>query len=291
MEQVVLTNQTVRGESLKVVYLPHQGMNLISYSKGSTQVIAQSTRDQFEERFAGLGALIGPHFHHRHLATLPPVPNEPLFPHIARVRAKGTQEPFSHGIGRYAPWKYQATSSSISAQLSGEDEWNGSTLEALEGQSFTMNYRAELTPEGLHIRMDVVSGSDSVVGLHYYYDLPGGAGYVRAKVGDSYNDSGAFKPLPGPMPYTADDHQLVFDLKAAADFGFLPFPDPLTAQVELETAHYQLRIQTRNVSEENSWQLYHPAGSAFVCIEPLSARNPRKAHLSVSGIDVLITIL
>jgi hypothetical protein len=100
MEQIILANKTSTGQNLQAIFLPEKGMNLISYKKDETEVIDQSTRNLFEERFAGLGALIGPHFHHRKTEVIPPIKDESLFPHIARLKAKGIQEPFSHGIDR-----------------------------------------------------------------------------------------------------------------------------------------------------------------------------------------------
>jgi len=116
---------------------------MISFKKGGLEIIDQSTQDQFKERFAGLGALIAPHFHRRRPESIPPIKDENLFPHIARVKAHGTQDPFSHGIGRYAPWKAEFTPTKVTAVLTGKDTWNGVPLSALEGQNFKMNFTAE----------------------------------------------------------------------------------------------------------------------------------------------------
>ena len=63
MNPVILSNKTSKGEVLQATFLPEKGMNMISYKKGTLEVIDQSTKNLFDERFAGLGALIGPHFH------------------------------------------------------------------------------------------------------------------------------------------------------------------------------------------------------------------------------------
>lgn len=173
MQPVVLRNTALSGAELTASFLPEQGMNLISYRKGNCEVIEQSTKNLFEERYAGLGALIGPHFYWRSDDLISKVPNESLFPHIARVKAKGAKDPFSHGIARYAPWEYLSTPSSISAHISGKSEWNGTPLSVLEGTDFKMAYEAVLTPHGLEIGMHVECDRPSVVGLHYYYALPG----------------------------------------------------------------------------------------------------------------------
>lgn len=264
-------------------------MNLISYKWGDIEVIDQSTLASFEERFAGLGALIGPHFHRRRKEVVPHIANEELFPHIARVKTKGIFDPFSHGIGRYAPWKTESTPTSVTAKLSGKDEWNGIALAALEGQNFTMQYQADLKPEGLSIKMSVVSDADSVIGIHYYYALPDGKGRVIAYVQNNMIDRNETKPIPSDWHYD-EQRRLVFDLDKDADFTFRPFPDSRKGAILLETTSYNLTTHYSCLCDENSWQLYHPAGASFVCIEPISSQDPRHPNLTVSSLEILLTV-
>jgi hypothetical protein len=289
MNPIVLTTQAANGKTLQATFLPEKGMNLISYKLGDVEVIDQSTQNLFEERFAGLGALIGPHFHHRRTETLPKIADESLFPHIARVKAKGVAEPFSHGIGRYAPWKATATETTISATLTGKDTWNGVALSALEGQNFTMRYRGELKPDGLHINLDVVSETDSVVGLHYYYALSKGGGKVIAGVQPEYIDQGEVKAIPATWDYD-DQHKLTFDLANAADYTFHPYPNPLQSNITLDAGAHKIVVSYLSPSQENSWQLYHPKEASFACIEPISAQDPRHPNLTVSSLQIRIEI-
>lgn len=287
---ITLKNTTVKGELLEATYLPEKGMNMISFKKGNLEVIDQSTKNLFEERFAGLGALIGPHFHHRKTETLPKVKDESLFPHIARVKAKGIQEPFSHGIARYAPWKAEAEESKIQAMLTGKDLWNGIPLAELEGQNFKMTFDAELLPDGLHIKLSVVSDRDSVVGIHYYYDLPNKKGNIISEVQKLIIDRNQKKSIPSDWNFN-EQHQLNYSLDGDADFTFFPFPDPIEASILLDTGLYRLRTNYTCQSQENSWQLYHPSGASFVCIEPLSAQDPRHPNLTVSSLSIHLQIL
>lgn len=288
MTKIVLRNTTAKGEPLEVTFLPEMGMNMISYKKGNIEIIDQSTNGLFEERFAGLGALIGPHFHRR--KVIPAVADETLFPHIARVKAKGVQEPFSHGIGRYAPWQAKSTETKVNAVLTGKDVWNGVPLATLEGQNFKLYFEAELFPHGLQIEMSVVSDTASIVGLHYYYHLPKGTGTVKAHVQKRYeNRERKFETIPSDWNFDSQ-HLLTLDLKHDYDDTFYPFPNPLEGKIWLDAIDYQLETTYTCQSQENSWQLWHPAGASFVCIEPLSAQDPRHPNLSVSSLRIHLEI-
>jgi hypothetical protein len=288
MEQIILTNKTSSGDNLKAIFLPEKGMNLISYKKNEIEVIDQSTLTLFEERYAGLGALIGPHFHHRKTDVIPPIKDESLFPHIARLKAKGIQEPFSHGIARYAPWKAEATSTEVKGVLTGKDTWNGVPLSSLEGQNFTMRFHAELLPEGLKLHLSVVSDADSLVGIHYYYHLPKGSGFVTSQVQQHYWNQ-EVKTIPQEW-LSKDLHGIKFDLAQSADYTFYPYPVPLEGNIILDALDYRLITRYVCPSQENAWQLYHPQGASFVCIEPISAQDPRHPNLTASSLEILLTI-
>jgi hypothetical protein len=289
---ILLKNFTPSGESLEATYLPEKGMNMISFKKAGFEVIDQSTQAIFDERFAGLGALIGPHFHRRNPQILPKLSEaqEQLFPHIARVKSKGVQDPFSHGIGRYAPWQAKATENQIHAQLTGKDLWNGIPLATLEGQQFTMKFDVILAPDGLHLDLSVVSDMDSVVGIHYYFLLPQSKGIVTSDVQPFYLDQNEKKALPKEWNFSSQ-HTLKYDLTTSTDYTFYPFPDPLKGKIHLDAENYQLNVKYTCQSQENCWQLYHPQGASFVCIEPLSAQNPRRPNLTASAIKIHLQIL
>lgn len=289
MNTIVLKNRTDTGEPLQATFLPDMGMNMISYKRGAREVIDQSTRPLFDERFAGLGALIGPHFHRRNPAILPPIADESLFPHIARVKAKGVADPFSHGIARYAPWKATATENTFTATLTGKDLWNGIPLSALEGQNFTINFRGEMSSTGLQLSLTVVSDTDSLMGIHYYYHLPQGRGSVISGIQKEYMDQTGRKPLPPDWPI--DGQQIMtFDLSQEADYTFFPYPNPREGVITLDAIDYRLVTSYSCASQENCWQLYHPKGASFVCMEPISSQDPRHPNLSVSSIDINLQI-
>ena len=250
----------------------------------------QSTRQDFERRFAGLGALIGPHFHRRKPHLIPKIDEEIKFPHIALCKEERRIDPFSHGIGRYAPWQAETTENSVRATLSGEDTWEGVSLSALEGQNFKMRFDVDLTPKGLQLELSVVSDTDSIVGIHYYYQLPNGWGNVVARVGRTYIVNNERKPLPADWDFNSEN-VLRYKLDQDTDFTFFSFPNPLAGEIALETETHKLITRYSSNSQENSWQLWHPKGASFVCIEPVSSQDPRHPNLSASSIKIHLQIL
>lgn len=290
MPPIVLEYQKKDGKRLQATFLPDKGMNLISYKVDELEIIDQSTRNLFEERYAGLGALIGPHFHRRKPESIPPLQNEERFPHIARVKAKGVQDPFSHGIARYAPWKAEATSQNVKAKLSGKDTWNDVPLSVLEGQNFNMQLEASLKEDGLFLNLSIVSDTASLVGIHYYYALPNGKGKVISEVQNQVRIEGVLKPIPQEWNFDSQQ-RLSFDLHQEADFTFRPFSNVLKGNILLETEKYSLRTRYECPCSENCWQLYHPQGASFVCIEPISSQDPRHPNLTVSSLEIHLEIL
>lgn len=285
---LVLKYPLSKESAYQATFLQGAGMNLCSFKRGDIEVIDQSTEPSFKERFAGLGPLIGPHFHRNPPHKVPHLTDTSLFPHIERCLAKGILDPFSHGIGRYAPWKAQFNENSIQAELSGKDQWNGIPLSQLEGQNFSMKMRASLSQAGLALDLSVVSDTDSLVGIHYYLHLPQGKGRVISKIKDTCYINGKVEKVPSEWGFNGSD--LRFELDKAADYTFFPSPNPLHSDIFLETENYRLKVSYQSICQENSWQLYHPVGSSFVCIEPVSAQDPRHPNLTVSSISIQLQI-
>lgn len=290
METILLENKTPDGKVLHATFAPENGMNLLSFKKDEVEIIDQNTKEAFEDHAAGLGPLIGPHFHIQKQELQGEIPDESKFPHIERMRVQGKTDPFTHGIARYAPWDYKSTSTKIQGKLQGKDKWSGVALSKLEGIDFTMTFSAELLPDGLHVAMSVECERPSIVGLHYYYALAEGKGLVKALVENEFNDMGNWKPLPEKW-WDKEAQCLVFDLSEEADYGFRPLSNDHSGRVMLETSNYQLRIGYQAENEEHSWQLYSPKDASFVCIEPLSAKNPRDVVQNSSKIKIHIEIL
>ena len=290
MDKRKLKNTSPTGEPLVATFLPEGGMNLCSYKLGDIEVMDQKTLPLYEERRAGLGALIGPHFHQRQ--EISTGFDEALFPQIAKGKAEGRKDPFSHGIARYVPWKYVASETQIKGRLSGDDLYKGVPLRVFEGQNFSMTFESRLLPNGLFIEYKVDSEKPSLVGLHYYYAFSG-KGVVHGAVQPTYRDQDGWKPLPEKWKNGKENH-LHFTLPQEADFGFLPekkTPNDHDYQIILDTEDYSLHIEYNTVSNsEISCQVYHPNKGTFVCIEPLSAKFPPQPKLNRSILEAKLEI-
>lgn len=273
MQTVVLKRKQIDGSTLQVSFVPEKGMNLVSLKKDQIELIEQSTTPLFEERCAGLGALIGPHFHHMKEQYIPKPCPENLFPHIPKIIAKGGKDYFSHGIARYVPWKYQVEEYKIFGKLSSVDLYENHPLAELEGLNFYMTYEAELLEDRLRIRISSNSDLFSVVGLHYYFSLPSN-GEINAQIHPYYYSAGEKKELPKKwLGKNGNLHLLIDD---ELDYGFIPKLQQGTGKVIYTNSSYRLELRiTPEEDSEVSFQVYHPLDAHFVCIEPISATNPR----------------
>ena len=283
--------KTNDGLLLKAIFNPDVGMNLMSYSLDEIEVMDQKTLPSFEERMAGMGALIGPHFHHRKDQDIPKLDLKNLFSFIEGFIEKGQKEFFSHGIARYVPWKYEGGEDYIDAHLLGSDTFKGYKLSEIEGQDFKLSFKAKLKPNGLFIDYSLTAEKPSVIGLHYYYSLPDLKGEVSSTVDSQYHHPDGWKPIPSNWLSSKDQLSFKLDKTLEADFGFRPMGNAHKSQIQLQTSTHKLCIHYEASSEENAWQLYHPKDVTYVCLEPVSAKNPREPTSSSAHLKVQIEIV
>ncbi len=261
MNRIKLTAQNEAGIPLEAIFEPEKGMNLSSFKKGGIEVIHE-----------GQGLLIGPSFGKR-----------PAY--LAQEN-----DPFVHGMARYASWKAESNENSLSAVLSGQDLYQDLPLSAWEGQNFKMRFAAHLGPKGLKLELSIVSETDSLTGIEYHYMLPHGKSRVISQVQNSYRQNGVLRPLPKEWGVDAQQ-RLTLDTGQAADYTFYPYPNPLHGEVLLETPEYRLVSRFFCESQENSWRLWHPTGAPFICIQPFSAQDPLHPNLTVNAIGIELEIL
>lgn len=274
---------------LQAAFDPEKGMNLTSFLWGGIELFDPLTRSDFDRRFAGFGALIGPHFYHRKDGDIPAIDVRALFPFTTEILKK-QKEPFSHGIARYVPWKFEGNSHQIEAHLHGNDIYKGVRLLELEGQDFELIFKANLKADGLHIEYSMACDKPSVIGLHYYYTLPNKRGLIRAKVNSEYHHPEGWKQIPKNWKQSESELCFKIDETVEADFGFRPIEGKSGALIQLLSDKYVLSVDYQTSHLENAWQLYHPKKASYVCIEPVSAKNPREATLMSAKINVLIRI-
>ena len=290
MKKVCLQHITKDKKLLEAVFSPSHGMNLLSLKKDGLELIDPNTTFDFEKRYGGLGPLIGPHFYHRKEDDIPRISDSSIFPHIQNLNASQKKDPLSHGIGRYCSWNFHETSTSITGHISGLDAHNKVTLASLEGFNFKMDFSCHLTNTGLDIDYHVISENHpSTIGLHYYFSLPEKKGFVTIPCKSKYNDMGNWKTIPNN--WLNKEKSLYFNLDEESDYGFLPNTDNNKGVAFLQTPSHNIKISYKANSSEHAFQLYHPKDATFVCIEPVSAQDPRKPSGTDHKLQVKIDIL
>ncbi len=286
METLVITGQTASKALIEAVFAPQKGMNMVSLKIAGRQLIDQSTKNLFEERSAGLGALIGPHFHHRLPGKIPFLKDPTLFSHLTVMKERGITEPFSHGIARYVPWKVLlAEKEGIKAELTGSMNFRGVLLKDLEGFDFQMTFEARIIEKGILIDLQISSEQPSVVGLHYYYHLQKGKGTVSSQIRGALREG----PLPSNIYFDPKTHIFVYNCDTPCDYGFEPYPHCKMGWINFSTGGFKTVVRYVTPTE-GSWQMWHPEKASFVCIEPLSAPDPRRPTAKVSGLITCIEV-
>lgn len=273
---ISLVNYCADGSVLKACFDPTHGMNLTSFLWKEHEILDLSTRALFEQRCAGLGALIGPHFHHRQPSHIVRDFPMDLFPHLKRL-SHDQLEPFSHGIARYVPWNYEASSTQVKAWIQGSDLHQGYPLKFFEGFDFSMRLDAILLSDGLLLDYTVEAQEPCVIGFHYYYPCYKDS-WVEALVKPFQRDKTGWQGIKDSW-FDTKTQKLQFCLNQEADLGFMPLQDINSScnTIILKHHNHKTLISFTSLNEdESSWQLYHPKDASYVCIEPLSALNPFK---------------
>ncbi len=285
-----ISNHTENGKKVEACFAPDEGMNLLSLKIKGKEVLDLSTKEMFSLRSAGLGALIGPHFHHRSSPYIPIKRDLSFFKHIKKL-PETQKELFSHGIARYVPWKYQADGTQIIATLKGSDLFHDCPIKELEGFDFEMHFEARAIHDGLLIDYRIQSQTPSVIGFHYYYKASKNA-FLTSLVKPSYRSNKGINQIPQEI-YKMDQKKLYLKIENEIDWGFFPILDENTTGnlIILDNEDYHLHIEYASSNDnDSSFQVYHPKESSFVCIEPLSSLNPREPTSLFSHIQLKISL-
>lgn len=281
MDQLVTIKYSSNGKQLEATFQPNHGLNLKSFKCDGKELI-----DQSDKHLNGL--LIGPHFDNRKRELLQGLKKDPVIETFIKSREdEGLSDPFQNGICRYVPWKVESNDSTkLKAILTGKENWNETPLATIEGQQFKLYFEAEMTQEGLWVKLSSVGDSDTVIGIDYRYALSRGEGYIESLIKDHYYDNGILKKVEDIL--NGQTEHLSWDLKQPADFAFLPSRATHGAIV-LKTEEYELHTQYRCSNQENCWHLWKPVNASYVSIRPLSAQNPWRPNLTVNSIEILLS--
>ncbi|MCH9611547.1 MAG: hypothetical protein S4CHLAM102_00170 [Chlamydiia bacterium] len=288
---VILRNQSEDGSPLTATFNPTKGMNLMSYTKGSIEAIDQNTREPFEKRRAGLGALIGPHFHHRKNSRIPTIPHPEEIPWAQEILDSGQKECFSHGLGRYAPWDFEASENAIKATLTSSSKLAGMRLKELEGFDFSMQVAAKLEKDGLYFSLHVEGTLPTVIGQHYYYAIQDQSCTIKALTENQYDDKNTLHPIPNEWKSTDNPSSLHLNIEptTSLDYGFHPITNP--AHILMKTGSHTLEVSYWPENDQNVFQIYRPANATYVCIEPMTTYFPRNVVQTQSSINTRISII
>ncbi len=246
--------------------MPDAGMTLRSLRMGDIESICQSRASQFTSCRKGYGPLIGPHFNQRAQLPAAALANMARWPQTDALARMGFRDPWQHGVARYAPWEYAASSDSIRAKLTGDQEMHGLPLSAVQGGNFELHLAMQLAGNALRVHYTAQADFPPVIGLHYYYALPGDQGRVRAPVTGVMHAGGQSVPIP-PECLDASGRSLDLPLDRKLDNVFQLRPGP----IELITTTHT--VTTMPESGAESLVIFHPGFDGWVCVEPLSSAN------------------
>lgn len=284
---------------IEAVVTPELGMALAGFSLRHVPILQKSRRGDFVRGRKGLGPVILPHFNQRAaFPELTPAMRE-AFPHLAYLAERRIRDPFQHGVGRYVAWEYETKVTDAMAQvrgfITGRSLFQGIPLNEITGFDFTAAITYTLADRSLAVRFDLTGTAPVTAGIHYYYALPPGASHVAMTVenlglGDddslfefsSHQRDGKFYRLPLDRP---------------VDTLFAPVAEEKgMARFSLVTPAYRLdtRVLVEGPPETafGSVVVFHPEGTDFVCVEPLSEKNPlepkKKAFHSAISLHPII---
>jgi hypothetical protein len=281
---IVLEDSAIRAQ-----FDPEHGLNMMSLIIDEIEVIDQKTKKGFLESSRGLGPIIGPHFYHRRSDTIPFLGDEVMQKLHQIINFRDDPEPFSHGIGRYVPWKIVSQDKKhFKAHLSSKDPILNLTLGDIEGFDFSLEFTAKVTERTLHISYNAKSSLEPVVvGLHTYYGIYPGMHQVELSGAPFYYDKLQKRAVPTEW---LKDSRLFVPLDRALDFTFTPqLNKDGFGTVEVKNGVHTLTISAK-ADPDLSFQIYKDPASSFVCIEPIAAINPRIVTKKHALLEVKITM-
>jgi len=155
-----------------------------------------------------------------------------------------------------------------------------------EEQIYQMEGRISWDKEVLVSTLSIVSDTDSLIGPGYCFPLPDGRGRLEGVIKREGFCEG--------KTVTLSEHSgkpVEIDLSHSCSLAVLPYLKPTEGKLLLETKNYQMEILYRSNCEEVSCLIYRPEKGDWICISPVSSKNPWKTNLTVSHVTTEIKFL
>ena len=239
---------------LEVLIAPELGFSLMSFTRDGRELLDPGAEGAFMKTRKGLGPLILPHFNQDG-----PRPRAAVegFPHVAELARLGVDHPFQHGVGRYAPWRAEASRDSVTGRLDGGMRWKGILLSDLAGMDFSAAVTFRLRDEGLGISFDLRGDGPVAAGIHFYYRLEGRSG-ARVRLPRCLREAPEELDLSQPV-------NRVFVVEAAGK-------ERAVCRLESGNGVLDTIFPVGGDPQESfgSLVIFSPAGADFACVEPVS---------------------
>jgi len=189
-----------------------------------------------------------------------------------------------------APWTANQVQGYLSATLTGENVWNGTSLAAREGQAFKLQSTARLEEATLRFSHSVVSDTDSLVGNLFHLRLPQGPSHIEIDAKDHYYDAGQLQPLLQKWQ-RSEDGRINLPLDSDLNIGMHPLLNPTEGTILLITSEYIAEVGYQSTNQESCWLIQYQRENPYISIGAVSSQNPWKPNLTVSSINLSLRIL
>lgn len=258
----------IKSGTLEALIAPEQGMSVIDLTVNGIPVLDRYRMELYLSCRKGFVPIIFPQFNQE--GFLPQV-NEKEFFQTEGLAKLNIRHPFQHGVGRYVPWAFKGTDTSVTGRISSSDILNGYKLEELAGCRFYGELTYAISKEEFCITFNAESNNPVQAGIHFYFDL------INRKTAEIKLPSGQARDMT--------------DFGKSWDKAFAVTPDKNgECCALLKTEKYKLETRfTGGMSRECDFDeiiLHSPKDCAFACIEPVTwisgIGKPRKSvHASI----------
>lgn len=250
---LVSSSIVLKAGDLQATFLPESGMRCVNFMYREQALLEE-------------GLVVGPHFGKRKMKSL--------------------KDPYPYGLGRYGNWEANASASSFRAHINGDMTWQNEPLKALQNQNFKMTFEGDITPTELVLTLSVISDSDSIVGIEYFFPYAHANRFIETSAKREIYIEGKESTLPERWDYSPNGKLKVPTSEDYA-FSFRPYPNPTQGEVIIDDL---LKVKYESISEESSWILRNHPQEKIFSLGAVSSQNPWKPNLTVSSITIKMSV-